>query len=166
MTQIDKGSNSTLKSTSAEGQLAEVILLIQQLETNLTANPSSRDAVSAAADFNTLTFTGNFSIPCSQEISNTGQVVLVPTSYLLQTNFAGGGGTIKSNSIEGYLLELFSFLQIREQVAAKNPNQENRVTGSYDSDEQLYSGSVSLSFALAIDSNGMPVIDVNEYLLD
>lgn len=166
MTQIDKGSNSTLKATSAEGQLAEVILLIQQLETNLIANPSSRDAVSATADFNTLTFAGNFSIPCSQEISNTGQVVLVPTSYLLQTNFVGGGGTIKSNSIEGYLLELFSFLQIREQVSAKNPNQENRVTGSYDSDEQLYSGSVSLSFDMQIDANGMPTIDVNEYLLD
>ena len=74
--------------------------------------------------------------------------------------------TLQATTAEGQLAELMERLQILEANPDANPNNENRVTGTRNSDTQAFNGTVNLAFAPSIDAQGRVVYEVEEYLSD
>lgn len=74
--------------------------------------------------------------------------------------------TLQSNSLEGQLLELISKIQNLEGNAETNPDNLNRVTGSFNQDTGVYSGSFSIPCSSFVNAQGMPTFAAMTYLLD
>jgi hypothetical protein len=165
MSTIIAGSNGTLKTTTAEGQLFEIFTFLQLAENDTAKNTSGRDFVQGLINVNTLIFSGNFSIPVVQTVNEAGSINVVASEYLINTLFAAGdGGTFKSNNPAQYLLEVVSFLQNKERDATKNLQSRDYVTGSLEIDTLLFTGSVTLPLSMALNDSGNPIFTAVEYL--
>lgn len=77
---------------------------------------------------------------------------------------AGSGGTIKSETAEGQLLEILNFLRLQEKISDKNPQGVNNVEGSFSIVSDGFSGSFDLPISFSLNSSGQPIISVPEYL--
>lgn len=167
MATVTPGTGGTIKSTTAEGQLHEIISFISQKQASISTNPSEAINVSANHDQQALLFSGTYQFSVSQTIGANGALTLTVNSYLVGTAFqVGTSGTFKSNSPEGYALEVLMYLQNRELNASFNPNNRNYITGSYNSDTGLYQGSFSIPVILGIDAvSGVVNYGANPYLL-
>ncbi len=165
MTGITPGVGATILSDSAEGQLLEVVALIKNHEKVPSKNPTNATRVSCSFNLGGGVANISFQIPATPVINETGQVVQNAATYLQNTSFAAGdGGTFKSTTIEAYLLEVATHLQIKESNTIKNPNNLNNVQVTFDSDEGIVNGTVSLPIIFEV-SNGVRVL-ADEYLLD
>ena len=108
----------------------------------------------------------SFAIPAEQSISESGQVMTNASDYLQGVTFTPGtGGTFKSSSLSQYFLEVVTYVQIKENIAASNPQSVNNVSSSYDADDKLFSGSINLPISVTFDNTGHPVISAVEYLI-
>lgn len=164
MATITPGTGGTILSTTAEGQLQEILGYIRQKEAVANTNPEEITAVNGSHSQNSLTYSGNFDFPCTQAINGTGQLVISATHYLSTPSFAPGtGGTFKSTTPEAYALEVLMYLQGLEQISGNNPSNRNFITGSFNSDTGRYSGTFSLPVALSLVS-GLPTYTATEYL--
>jgi hypothetical protein len=162
MATITVGSGSTLKSSTAEGQVMELLTFLQKKEKELSAE----DKVQITYNLNSFTFSASFSIPATQAINSSGQLVISASEYMTGLTFVtGSGGTFKSSTSTQYLIELISYLQLKEQDLTKNTANENRVSGQYDIDDKLFTGTVNLGVTAEIDSVGKILISAVEYLL-
>ena len=74
--------------------------------------------------------------------------------------------TLSSSTIEGQMVELVSRIQIAEADSAKNPNNVNAITGSYNQDTGIFSGTFSIPCDAAVDASGLPSFAAQEYLND
>lgn len=74
--------------------------------------------------------------------------------------------TLVATTVEKQLVELITRIQIMESSNANNPENLNRITGSYNQDTGVYSGSFSIQCNPTIDSNGTPSFEAQEYLVD
>ena len=143
MTRITRGSDSTLRSQNAEGQILELLTILQKLEKEKAAE----DRVQITYNINNFSVSGSFSIPAIQQISSSGQLVISAFEYIKDIAFdPGNGGTFKSATATQYLIELITFLQIVEQNPRTNPNNENRISAQYDTDEKLFTGTVNFIY--------------------
>lgn len=166
MTTIAVGSNGTLKTSTVEGHLLELLTFLQLKETDTVVNPSGKDYIQGTYNLNNLTFNGNFSIPVIQTINNTGELTLVAKEYLVSSGFSpGDGGTFKSTNPAQYLIEVLTFIQNREPDPTKNLSGNEIVTASIDTDAMTYSGTVNnLPVNMTINSDGNTVFIAKEYL--
>lgn len=166
MALITPGSG-TLKSATAEDQLLELATYIKNLEQQPSKNPSATNKITITHNLTSLQATITFSLPAKPGINNLGQPITTADNYLQNTGFTNdGSGTFKSDKPENYFLELITYLQIKEADTTKNIDGSNNVTASYDSDENLFSGSVSLPIDVALQSDGSTKIQASEYLRD
>ena len=159
---ITPNTNGTLKSNTAEGQLIELLIYLQKAEkvTNIF------DYIQVNLNLNTFTFTGSFSIPVEQEIGSSGEIYITAQEYIANLNFQTGyGGTFNSETSAQYLLELITYLQLKEDIPANNPKSENRISASFDSDRKLFTGNISLEINVNFLSDGKVTISPVEYLL-
>lgn len=77
------------------------------------------------------------------------------------------GDDLKATTAEGLALEALMRLQGLERTAAKNPNNRNFVTGSYNSDTGLFTGTYSFPVTQTIDATtGNLTLVADEYLED
>lgn len=167
MTAITPGNNGTLKSDSAEGQLLELAAFIRFAEQLATTNPTNRNAVTVAYNLQTFTANLTFTIPAIPGINANGQSIITASAYLINTNFnVGTAGTFKSTTPEAYLLELITYIQIKESDITKNTLNSNNVTANYDSDDNVFSGSATIPIIAALDEDGNTKIIADEYLKD
>ncbi len=165
MATITPGTAGTFTSTTAEGQALEAIIWLQQREASDAANPNGENRIDGSIDIDLATFAGTFRIPATQSLNNQGQLILAASTYLSSGVFTpGSGGTFKSTTIEGYVLEVLMYLQILELQPAKNPQSRNYVTGSYNSDTRVYTGTFNFPVSLAL-VNGSIQTSASEYLL-
>jgi hypothetical protein len=166
MTTINLGANGSFKSVKAEALLLEVITYIQDKELNVSSNSTNKDFVQITYNLNNMTAVGSFSIPAVQSINDAGQVVTSGSDYLQGIIFTpGDGGTFKSLSLSQYFLEIVTYLQIREADLTLNPQNENNIFSSYDADDKIFSGTITLPLTVSFDDLGQPVITAKEYLL-
>ncbi|MBG1269871.1 hypothetical protein [Nostoc sp. WHI] len=108
----------------------------------------------------------SFSIPAEQSIDNTGKVITTAIDYLQNVSFTGStGGTFKSTTLSEYFHEVITFLQIKENNASTNPQLANNLSSSYDADDKLLSGSITLPITIDFDEDGHPVITATQYLI-
>lgn len=165
MASINPGTGGTLTATSAEGALQEILSFIRIQEQTAGRNPQEKTSVNARWDSNSNTLTGTFSFAASRTISGDGSINLAAQTYLQSTSYsAGSGGTFKSATPESAAIEILEYLQILEANSTANPNNENRITSSFDSDRGLYTGSFTLPISLSIGDDGTIVFVAPEYL--
>jgi hypothetical protein len=167
MATVTPGTGSTIKSTTAEGQLHEVITFIGIRQRNSSTNPGEVENVTGQHDQQALLFSGSYQFNVSQSIASNGSLTLEAVPYLVGTGFqVGTGGTFKGNSPERYCLEVLMYMQSLELNPATNPQNRNFITGTYNSDTGLYQGSFSLPVIVAIDAaSGVVNYGANPYLL-
>lgn len=165
MATITPGTGATIKSSSAEGQAVEILTYLQLQGTNTARNTLGANNIVGTVDLDQQVYSGTFSLPATQTISNSGSLSIVATPYLSGVIFSPGtGGTFKSETPEAYALEVLMALQGIEQTPGRNPNNANNVTGSYNSDTRIYSGSFSLPVDVSIDESGGVSITADPYL--
>lgn len=158
------GTGATLKSTTAENQLLEIVSFIRIMEQNLNNNPQSLSKISASLDIKDLSISGNFSFGLTKTESDFGTLFKV-TEYLTNTNFnPGTGGTFKSPTPANYMREVLEYIQSLEANPSKNTQLINSITTSYDTDDLLYSGTFNFNLTLSIAANGATVFTAKEYL--
>jgi hypothetical protein len=167
MATVTPGTGGTIKSTTAEGQLHEIMSFLSINQASIGTNPSEATNVSCSHDQQALLFSGTYQFSVAQTIAANGSLTLAVNPYLVGTAFQeGSGGTFKSNTPEGYALEVLMYLQNRELNPSFNPNNRNNITGSYNSDTGLYQGSFSIPVILGIDAvSGVVNYGANPYLL-
>ena len=74
--------------------------------------------------------------------------------------------TLNSTTAEGQLVELITRIQMLEGSDVNNPNNLNRVTGNFNQDTGIYTGSFNLVCVPSVDSSGFPTFQVETYLND
>ncbi|MBD1925758.1 hypothetical protein H6F74_05605 [Trichocoleus sp. FACHB-90] len=75
------------------------------------------------------------------------------------------GADLKADTAEGLALESLMQLQAIERTTARNPDNRNFVTGTYNSDTGIYSGTFSFPVAQTIDpATGNLVLAATPYL--
>lgn len=165
MTSITPGTNGTLKSTTAEALLAEIATFLRNNEKVSARNPTNLNYIRPDFNLNSFTFICSFSLPVEQTIGTDGGVTFTASEYLSGLTFsAGAGGTFKSATAAQYFLEIIAFLQATEADNTKNPQANNYVSSSYDGDNNLFTGSVTIPLTASL-VDGKPVINISEYLL-
>ncbi len=168
MATIIPGTNATIKSNTAEGQLHELCTYLEINEAIYSANnpTATIDNISSNHFQNSATFSANFSIPVQQTINADGQIVYSATDYLNSISFTpGSGGTFKSSTCAGYFIEVVIYLQNLERNPATNPENRNFISGTFNSDSTIFSGAISLPVTLSIDNSGRVVYTAKEYLV-
>lgn len=78
----------------------------------------------------------------------------------------GDGGTLKSAVMENTALELAMLMQLKELDPSNNPNGENNVSLSLNSDTSTVSISIVLEVTQTLDSTGKVVLAAKPYLVD
>lgn len=166
MATIQGGTGGTFKASTAEGRLIEVACFLRNQETDSSKNPDDRNSIVGDFSINSYEFSGTYSIACSQALTTEGSVSIVASPYLQNVVFSPGTGTptFKSTTIEAYLLEVLIYLQALEANSTKNPQGLNNVTGTYNADTAVYSGTFAIPVALAIGSSGEAGFTAVEYL--
>lgn len=74
--------------------------------------------------------------------------------------------SLQSTILEHQVVELMSKIQVLEGNTAANPDNINRITGSFNQDTGLYSGTFSIPCDVVITGNGTPSFVAKEYLID
>ena len=72
----------TLTSTTAEGQLAELVAHMQNLEANPDANPNNANRVTGTYNLDTLVFNGTFNLPVEMAVNAQGKPEFTSSEYL------------------------------------------------------------------------------------
>lgn len=166
MALITVGTGCTVKSNTVEGLLQELCTYLQIGEFSAVNNPNTINNIIGSHLQDSKVFSVNFSIPVKQNLNAQGQIVYSALDYLSDLSFTPGeGGTFKSQTCAGYFMEVIIFAQNLEQNTAKNPGKYNYVTGSFNSDSTIFSGSINLPVSVSIDLNGGVTYLADEYLV-
>jgi hypothetical protein len=164
MTVITPGTTGTLKSSTAEATLIEILTFIRNNERLSAKNPSNRRFVNVDYNHNTGLVVVSWTIPAITSITSTGTIETSASDYLTDVAFTSGtGGTFKSSGYTQTVLEVAEYLQLLEQDSSKNPNALNYIQSNYDSDTKNYSGNAQIPFNVELE-NGIPKIIVVPYL--
>lgn len=166
MVAVIAGSGGTIKSLSLEEQLLEVFIFLRLQEKDAIKNQQNVNYVSGSFSITSDFFSGNFDIPIAFSLNDEGKPVIATPEYLTGIDFSpGSGGTFKSSTAAGYLVEIIQTGQILEANSAKNPQGRNYLTGNYSSDNSRFTGSVSIPVIFGIDNEGKIYHQAVEYLV-
>lgn len=161
MATVTPGSSSTINATTIEGQLWQLVHLINSAEKGLTAqrfNVTKSDEQILECDF-TLPGTVSYN-------SSTGIFSETAAAYLPTLTFnAGSGGTIKAVTLSQYFIDVVQYIIYWQNQSAKNPNNLTNCTLKFDYNSLEYSGSITLPYASAIGVNGAITENATEWLL-
>lgn len=154
MATISPGSGGTFTSTTAEQRCLEALAFLHRAERDATLTNTTTRAIAGSFSLDTLTFTGTYSIPCAQTIAATGGLAITAIPYLSGVVFNPGTGekTLNSTAIEAYCLEALQYLQWLESQSSRNPQSRNYVSGSFNAENGLYSGTFSIPITFTFDA--------------
>lgn len=166
MATLTPGDGATIKSNTIEGVLQELCTYLQIGEFSAINNPNGLNNIVGTHLQDSKGFTCNYTIPVRQELNTLGQIVYSAVDYLTDLTFTPGtGGTFKSTTCAGYLMEAIIYCQNLEQNVSKNPNRENNITGTFNSDSTVFSGTIDLPVSVSINAAGQIIYIADEYLL-
>jgi hypothetical protein len=168
MAVITAGDAGTFKTATAEARAVEVLMLIQSFERDANKNPGGKNFVNGSLNTRTAVYGGTFQLPVTESLFTDGTLRITAAPYLTNSDVVPGGSepTFKSANAEAHLIEVFSYLQAREKLSAKNPDGRNYVTATYDQDKGLMSGTFSIPCDLSFDpATGVSRFTGKEYLL-
>lgn len=164
MTTFITDPTATLKSTTYENALYELITLIRTYELKLATDPNLIDF---AMD-NDFLFSGSFTLPVTTTLDTTnGSSNTVGVDYLGNTTYNKGSSsnTLKSNNIVAALVELVNRIQLLESNSSKNPSGVNNVTFETKNDGTSFEGTFSLTIIPTFNDDGSLKYVAKEYLL-
>lgn len=72
--------------------------------------------------------------------------------------------TLSSTTIENQVVELMSKIQAIESNPENNPDNNNRITGTFNQDTGIYSGTFNIPCSVVITAEGAPSFVAKEYL--
>jgi len=166
MANITVGSDATIKSTTAEGQLHECCALLEIGEYNAAKNPNGADNIIGQHQQNQRLFSANFSIPLESKSDGEGRTFHEVAEYLSDFAFSpGSGGTFKSSNCAAYFVEVVVYIQNLEKDLTKNPGKIDNVSGRFDIDKGIFTGSINLPVTLSISTQGGVLYTADSYLL-
>lgn len=164
MATIISGTESTCNATTIEGQLWQLIHLIQNAERLIT---DSTERFSSTKD-DTFIMSGSFNIPAAMAYnSSTGIFVPSAALYLATTTFTPGNplGTIKGVTLAQYFIDVCNYIITWQNNAAKNPQGATNVTLRLNHNTLLYEGEFKLPYTVALGSNGSVTEAATEWLI-
>lgn len=150
------GTSGTLKSTTAEKALAELLFLMfnyqksQGIETKVSV---SVDSTAAQLEYQGI-------LSCGISTDASGKPSIDATEYLTGFSFSNGGGTLKATTAEEGLVELL----VKMRQAEDDPAVPNKISLSLDMGAKTVSFSGSLEFSFAINALGLPEIQAADYI--
>lgn len=164
MASITPGTGATINAPSIEGQLFQLIHFINNAE------------AIAGGDFN------NFSLEKSEDgiltssFTLAGQYLYTPatgvyaesaTPYLASTPFTAGtpAGTIKGITLAQYFVDAVSYALVWQKNTIKNPQKVTGVQMSFDYQNCIFSGSLSLPYATFLGVSGAVSESATEWLI-
>jgi hypothetical protein len=151
---------------TAEGRLLELILFCQLAEQNTVNNPDAIDMIRGTIDDEERLYIGNYTVAATQTLNTEGSLVLAAKRILTGPEIVPGtdNPTFKSTFPEAALLEVLMYVQSLERNPAKNPQNINAVTGSYNSDSGVFSGSINLPIQISLNTDGTIAVSALTYL--
>lgn len=167
MATVTPGTGATIKSTTAEGQLIEALILAKISEQDTALNPQNKNFITSASDnYLTKFFTFNASFPVNQSIDEIGKIAYSAPNYFNNLPFTpGSNGTFKSENLPAYIIELVIYIQNLENIIAKNPQGADNINGNFDTNGVVFSCSGNIPILVEQDSSGRTLISANPYLL-
>lgn len=164
MTTFITDPTATLRSTTHENALYELITLIRTYELKLATDPGLIDFTMD----NDFLFSGSFTLPISTTLdTDTGSSISVGVDYLGNTTYNKGinTNTLKSSNIVAALVELVNRIQLLESNSSKNPSGINNLTFETKNDGTSFEGTFSLTIIPTFNDDGSLKYIAKEYLL-
>ena len=163
MAVIAPGTGSTITAITIEGQLWQLVHLIQNGE---RLSPDAERFRFTKDD--TFIMSGSFTIPAAFTRNNaTGLFVDAATSYQPgNVAFtAGTSGTIVSTTLAQYFIDAVSFGIVWQNNVAKNPQNFKRITLNFNATELEYSGTLALPYTTILGAGGVITETATEWLI-
>lgn len=166
MATITPGTGGTCKSSTAEGQLVEILSFIGLAQADTSKNLAGVTNINATHNQQTRIYAGSYRFDVIQAITGDGHLELEAQSFLINTGFTPGtDGTFKGNTPEKYALEVLMYLQQRENIPGNNPDNRNFISGTFNSDNGRYDGAFSVPVAYSLDpTTGAVIYTASPYL--
>lgn len=164
MTTLVTDPTATIKSTTYENALYELLTLIRTYELKLATDPGLIDFTID----NDFLFSGSFTLPVSTTLdTNTGSSISVGIDYLGNTVYSKGvnTNTLKSSNIVAALVELLNRIQLLESNTSKNPSGINNITFQTTNDGTSFEGTFSITVIPTFNDDGSLKYIAKEYLL-
>lgn len=160
---ITPGTAATINATTIEGQLFQLVHLINSAEA-IAGGDSNKFSLTKGEDG---TLTSDFTLD-GQLIydSVSGKLSESAIVYLASTTFTAGTttGTIKGATLSQYFIDACQYAIMLQSNTTKNPQNAVGVMLSFDYTTATYSGSLSLPYTTSI-SNGGVTESAIEWLL-
>ena len=155
---------ATLKSTTFENALYELLTLVRTYELKLATDPNLIDFTIN----NDFLFSGSFIVPVISSVnSTTGAINILGVDYLGNLTYSQGvsANTLMSTNVIAALVELMQSIQLIETNTAKNPAGVNNITFDTRSDGTSFQGTFSLTLIPTFNTDGSMKYLAKEYLL-
>lgn len=161
MATITPGSGGTINATTIEGQLWQLIHLINNAERGLS---EQRIVTSKSDDF---ILSGDFTMPAVITFAvGTGVFTESAAPYLPTTTFAvGTGGTITGATLSQYFIDVVKYVIAWQNTPAKNTQALTNVTLSLDFSALEYRGTINLPYTTTIGTGGAIAETATEWLI-
>ena len=72
----------TTVATTVEGQLLELISVLQSYERNSVKNPNSLNKITGTYNQDAKTFSGTYTLDVAETLDNSGDIVIAAVEYL------------------------------------------------------------------------------------
>jgi hypothetical protein len=162
---LTPGTNGTLKSTTLEGAIIELAVFLNNSELNTTINTASANNISPSFSLDNSAFLTSFNIPATQTVNSDGTVKISATEYLTGTGYVPGtGGTLESTTPVAAFLELVTLATDAQADPTHNSSGITNITSSYDTNNAVFTGSITLPIAASLDSSGHALFTSTGYL--
>lgn len=166
MANVTPGTGGTIKSSKVEAHLLEIITFGKEQELNTAKNPAPPKNYIQGYTYTDTLFRCNLSIPVNRTTNASGDSVFTVPDYLSGVTFTPGtDGTFKSTNFAAYLVECVLYAQELERDATKNPTGADRITGNFDINPNVFSGSIEIPIKPTVGTDGKPNFTAVEYLL-
>lgn len=160
--EIAIGTGGTLKSTTYESQIQELAAFCAIAQRDEVKNPEALDYFQVQSEDYGSQVNIAFSFPLEKTPTQTGFDFTAP-EYLAGSGFTPGtGGDIDITTTTGYFYKLI--LTAQDNEAPLSETNVNRISGNYNIDTGLFTGSCTFETTQAIGSAGQVCTFVTEYI--
>lgn len=177
MSSITPGNGATITASTIEAFFSGAIWLLQNLEADVTRNPSGINNITSSISDDTRALTATINLTASIDDDSNGKAVFTALDYL--TTPIGGtahwipgtGGTISSATIQGAIFEAARLIDKLENTVINNPTAKKCVSYTINSGDIGSSGNagininvVNFPLTFSFNTNGVQSLVGTEYL--
>lgn len=166
MATLTLGTGATLKSTTVEAAIIELLNFIKIHERVSIENPNSQDNVRVLWSSVSRQYTGTFSLPCTFTKNELNVYTPRCINYFQNLTYSSGSAAselVSQNPLQD-LMDLILRVQELEADPSKNATSANNVTADVLSEPYRFEGSYTLDTTEVINVNGSVSYPVKPYL--